>query len=70
MKGTVFADYGLGLDHWDDRCTNGFYYGHAGDIPGTEALPSAAPMQPPTVHFHGLPATACVAPSRQPWHWK
>ncbi|YCK80078.1 serine hydrolase [Arthrobacter sp. D3-18] len=34
MKGTVFADYGLGLDHWDDRCTNGFYYGHAGDIPG------------------------------------
>ncbi|MFK0038301.1 serine hydrolase domain-containing protein [Paenarthrobacter sp. NPDC090517] len=34
MKGTVFGDYGLGLDHWDDRCTNGFYYGHAGDIPG------------------------------------
>ncbi len=34
LKGTVFADYGLGLDHWDDRCTNGFYYGHAGDIPG------------------------------------
>ncbi|MFJ6534959.1 serine hydrolase [Paenarthrobacter sp. NPDC091711] len=34
MKGTVFADYGLGLDHWDDRCTNGSYYGHAGDIPG------------------------------------
>ncbi|WP_309074403.1 serine hydrolase domain-containing protein [Paenarthrobacter sp.] len=34
MKGTVFADYGLGLDHWDDRCTNGSYFGHAGDIPG------------------------------------
>lgn len=34
MKGTVFSDYGLGLDHWDDRCTNGSYFGHAGDIPG------------------------------------
>jgi D-alanyl-D-alanine carboxypeptidase len=34
MKGSVFADYGLGLDHWKDRCTNGFYYGHSGDVPG------------------------------------
>lgn len=34
MKGTVFADYGLGLDHWHDRCTNGTYFGHAGDVPG------------------------------------
>ncbi|WP_354513646.1 serine hydrolase domain-containing protein [Paenarthrobacter sp. 4246] len=34
LKGTVFAEYGLGLDHWDDRCTNGSYYGHAGDVPG------------------------------------
>ncbi|MGR0159760.1 serine hydrolase domain-containing protein [Paenarthrobacter nitroguajacolicus] len=34
MKGPAFADYGLGLDHWDDRCTNGSYYGHAGDAPG------------------------------------
>ncbi|MDR6987382.1 D-alanyl-D-alanine carboxypeptidase [Paenarthrobacter nitroguajacolicus] len=34
MKGTVFGEYGLGLDHWDDRCTNGTYYGHAGDVPG------------------------------------
>lgn len=36
MKGTIFAEngLGLGLDHWDDRCTNGLYYGSAGDIPG------------------------------------
>ncbi|MFI2562774.1 serine hydrolase domain-containing protein [Paenarthrobacter sp. NPDC018779] len=34
MKGEVSADYGLGLDQWDDRCTNGNYYGHAGDLPG------------------------------------
>ncbi|MFJ4025975.1 serine hydrolase domain-containing protein [Paenarthrobacter sp. NPDC089989] len=34
MKGVVSADYGLGLDQWDDRCTNGNYYGHAGDLPG------------------------------------
>ncbi|MFE4198501.1 serine hydrolase domain-containing protein [Paenarthrobacter sp. NPDC056912] len=34
MKGPVSASYGLGLDHWDDRCTNGYYYGHSGDVPG------------------------------------
>ncbi|MCD4852260.1 beta-lactamase family protein [Arthrobacter sp. AK01] len=34
MKGSVFAGYGLGLDHWEDHCTNGSYYGHAGDVPG------------------------------------
>ncbi|MCU1520398.1 MAG: putative class beta-lactamase/penicillin binding protein, partial [Arthrobacter sp.] len=43
MKGRVFADYGLGLEHWHDRCTNGFYYGHSGDVPGygTIAISSA-----------------------------
>jgi D-alanyl-D-alanine carboxypeptidase len=43
MKGPVLADYGLGLDHWNDRCTNGFYYGHSGDVPGygTLAISSA-----------------------------
>lgn len=43
MKGSVYADYGLGLDHWNDRCTNGFYYGHSGDVPGygTIAISSA-----------------------------
>jgi D-alanyl-D-alanine carboxypeptidase len=34
MKGLVDADHGLGLDHWNDRCTNGFYYGQSGDVPG------------------------------------
>jgi D-alanyl-D-alanine carboxypeptidase len=43
IKGLVYADYGLGLDHWNDRCTNGFYYGHSGDVPGygTIAISSA-----------------------------
>jgi D-alanyl-D-alanine carboxypeptidase len=43
MKGRVYADYGLGLEHWNDRCTNGFYYGHSGDVPGygTIAIGSA-----------------------------
>lgn len=43
MKGQVAADYGLGLDHWNDRCTNGSYYGHSGDVPGygTIAISSA-----------------------------
>ena len=43
MKGRVHADYGLGLEQWYDRCTNGFYYGHSGDIPGygTIAISSA-----------------------------
>jgi D-alanyl-D-alanine carboxypeptidase len=34
MKGRVYADYGLGLDHWHDRCTNGIYNGHGGDVAG------------------------------------
>jgi hypothetical protein len=31
------------LDQWNDRCTNGFYYGHSGDVPGygTIAISSA-----------------------------
>ena len=43
MKGRIYADYGLGLDQWNDRCTNGFYYGHSGDVPGygTIAISSA-----------------------------
>ncbi len=43
MKGRANADYGLGLEQWNDRCTNGFYYGHAGDVPGygTIAMSSA-----------------------------
>ncbi|MBO1268664.1 serine hydrolase domain-containing protein [Arthrobacter cavernae] len=43
MKGRIYAEYGLGLDQWNDRCTNGFYYGHSGDIPGygTIAISSA-----------------------------
>lgn len=43
MKGHVDAEYGLGLGHWYDACTNGFYYGHSGDVPGygTIAMSSA-----------------------------
>jgi D-alanyl-D-alanine carboxypeptidase len=43
MKGRADAHYGLGLDQWNDRCTNGFYYGHSGDVPGygTVAISSA-----------------------------
>jgi D-alanyl-D-alanine carboxypeptidase len=26
--------YGLGLWRWNDTCTNGFYFGHRGDIDG------------------------------------
>lgn len=43
MKGRVYDDYGLGLEQWYDRCTNGIYYGHSGDVPGygTIAISSA-----------------------------
>ncbi|MGP0221341.1 serine hydrolase [Paenarthrobacter sp. NCHU4564] len=34
MKGPLPGGYGLGLDQWDDRCTNGSYFGHAADLPG------------------------------------
>ncbi|MDR6506107.1 serine hydrolase [Arthrobacter oryzae] len=43
MQGPVHAEYGLGLFQWNDRCTNGFYYGYVGDVPGygTVAMASA-----------------------------
>ncbi|MHC6222253.1 serine hydrolase domain-containing protein [Arthrobacter sp. MMS24-S77] len=28
------ANYGLGLQRWNDECTNGFYYGHGGSTLG------------------------------------
>jgi D-alanyl-D-alanine carboxypeptidase len=34
MQGPIHAKFGLGLYKWNDSCTNGFYVGHAGDIPG------------------------------------
>lgn len=43
MQGPVHAKFGLGLSKWNDRCTNGFYVGYVGDIPGygTVAMASA-----------------------------
>ena len=43
MQGPIYAEYGLGLFQWNDRCTNGFYYGYVGDVPGygTVAMASA-----------------------------
>jgi D-alanyl-D-alanine carboxypeptidase len=43
MKGPIYAPYGLGIDRWNDTCTNGFYYGRHGDVPGygTIAMSSA-----------------------------
>ncbi|WP_258190937.1 serine hydrolase [Arthrobacter sp. PAMC25284] len=68
MKGRVDADYGLGLEQWYDACTNGFYYGHSGDVPGygTIAISSAdgnrqiamSVTYPPSPLFTGSPSTA------------
>lgn len=43
MQSPVYARYGLGVFRWNDLCTNDFYYGHSGDVPGygTIALASA-----------------------------
>jgi D-alanyl-D-alanine carboxypeptidase len=43
MQGPIYAEYGLGLFQWNDSCTNGFYYGYVGDVPGygTVAMASA-----------------------------
>jgi D-alanyl-D-alanine carboxypeptidase len=43
MQGPVHAKFGLGLYKWNDSCTNGFYLGYVGDIPGygTVAMASA-----------------------------
>ncbi|WP_232481304.1 serine hydrolase domain-containing protein [Arthrobacter sp. YN] len=65
MKGTVFAEYGLGLDHWDDRCTNGSYYGHAGDVPGygSIALSSADGNRQLAIFVAYPPQTLVTQPS-------
>jgi D-alanyl-D-alanine carboxypeptidase len=34
MESPLYARYGLGLVRWNDMCTNDFYYGHGGDLPG------------------------------------
>ncbi len=43
MQSPPYARYGLGVFRWNDLCTNDFYYGHSGDVPGygTIALASA-----------------------------
>jgi D-alanyl-D-alanine carboxypeptidase len=34
MQSPLYARYGLGIGRWNDTCTNNFYYGHGGDLPG------------------------------------
>jgi D-alanyl-D-alanine carboxypeptidase len=34
MESPLYARYGLGVVRWNDLCTNDFYYGHPGDVPG------------------------------------
>ncbi|CAI3799275.1 serine hydrolase domain-containing protein [Pseudarthrobacter sp. MM222] len=65
MKGHVYADYGLGLEHWNDRCTNGFYYGHSGDVPGygTIAISSADGNRQLTVSVAYPPSPLLPRPS-------
>lgn len=65
MKGSVFADYGLGLDHWNDTCTNGFYYGHSGDVPGygTISISSADGNRQLTISLAYPPLPLSTRPS-------
>lgn len=34
MQSPLYARFGLGIGRWNDTCTNNFYYGHGGDLPG------------------------------------
>jgi D-alanyl-D-alanine carboxypeptidase len=65
MKGSVLAEYGLGLDQWQDPCTNGNYYGHAGDVPGygVMSLSSADANRQITIAVAYPPAPLTEAPS-------
>lgn len=65
MKGSVLAEYGLGLDQWQDPCTNGNYYGHAGDVPGygVMSLSSADANRQITIAVAYPPAPLAEAPS-------
>ncbi|MEV7604220.1 serine hydrolase domain-containing protein [Paenarthrobacter sp. NPDC089322] len=65
LKGPVFAEYGLGLDHWHDRCTNGSYYGHAADMPGGAliSMSSADGNRQLTIAVASPPAPLSTRPS-------
>ena len=34
MESPLYARYALGVVRWNDLCTNDFYYGHPGEVPG------------------------------------
>lgn len=42
MHGPVHAKFGLGLSKWKDACTNGFYLGYVGDLPGFGSVAMAS----------------------------
>lgn len=42
MQGPVHAKFGLGLSKWKDACTNGFYLGYVGDLPGFGSVAMAS----------------------------
>lgn len=51
MQSPLYAPYGLGLQRWNDTCTNNYYYGHAGDTVGygTVSMSSADGTRQATV---------------------
>ena len=67
MQTPPYARYGMGIQRWNDTCTNNFYYGLAGDTAGygTISMSSAdgtrqasvslaSPLVPFTVKGNGL----------------
>ncbi len=34
MQSPLYMPYALGIERWNDTCTNNYYYGHRGDTIG------------------------------------
>ncbi|MBT2535514.1 beta-lactamase family protein [Arthrobacter sp. ISL-69] len=62
MQSPIYARYGLGIQRWNDTCTNNFYYGHAGDTLGygTVSMSSADGTRQASVSLAFPPAPFSV----------
>jgi D-alanyl-D-alanine carboxypeptidase len=66
--------YGLGIWRWEDGCTDGFYYGHPGDLPGYGTLalssPDARRQVTISITYPPEPATVSTDAPSNPLAWE
>ncbi|WP_309978528.1 serine hydrolase domain-containing protein [Arthrobacter oryzae] len=62
MQSPLYARYGLGIQRWNDTCTNNFYYGHGGGTVGygTVSMSSADGTRQATVSLAYPPGSFTI----------